>query len=65
MCAGIAPFNFPAMIPLWMFPIAIACGNTFVLKPSERVSGAADYLARMIKEINLPKGVFNIVHGGF
>jgi malonate-semialdehyde dehydrogenase (acetylating)/methylmalonate-semialdehyde dehydrogenase len=48
-----------------MFPIAIACGNTFVLKPSERVSGAADYLARMIKEINLPKGVFNIVHGGF
>ena len=65
VCAGIAPFNFPAMVPLWMFPFAITCGNTFVLKPSERVAGAADYLAKLFQEINLPKGVVNIVQGGF
>lgn len=65
VCAGIAPFNFPAMIPLWMFPIAITCGNTFVLKPSEKVAGATDHLMKLIQEINLPKGVLNVVQGGF
>jgi malonate-semialdehyde dehydrogenase (acetylating)/methylmalonate-semialdehyde dehydrogenase len=65
VCAGICPFNFPLMIPLWMFPLAITCGNTYVLKPSEKVGGAADMLTHAIKEIGLPKGVFNIVHGGF
>lgn len=65
VCAGVAAFNFPAMIPLWMFPLAITCGNTFVLKPSERVGGAVDHLCRLIKEIHLPKGVFNVVQGGF
>jgi len=65
VCAGVAAFNFPAMIPLWMFPLAITCGNTFVLKPSERVAGAVDHLAKLTKEINLPKGVFNVVQGGF
>ena len=65
VCAGVAPFNFPAMVPMWMFPFAITCGNTFLLKPSERVAGAADYLTRLTQEINLPKGVFNVVHGGF
>ena len=49
VCAGVAPFNFPAMIPLWMFPLAITCGNTFVLKPSERVAGATDHLMKLIK----------------
>lgn len=53
------------MIPLWMFPIAITCGNTYVLKPSEKVAGATDLLTHAIKEIGLPKGVFNVVHGGF
>jgi malonate-semialdehyde dehydrogenase (acetylating)/methylmalonate-semialdehyde dehydrogenase len=61
--AGITPFNFPIMVPLWMHPIAIACGNTFVLKPSERVPGASDYVARLYKEAGLPDGVFNVVHG--
>lgn len=65
VCAGVAPFNFPAMIPLWMFPFAITCGNTYVLKPSERVAGATDYLAKLLQEINLPKGVVNVVQGGF
>lgn len=63
--AGVCPFNFPAMIPLWMFPFAITCGNTFVIKPSEKVAQSTDYLAKLLQEINLPKGVFNIVHGGF
>lgn len=49
VCAGVSAFNFPAMIPLWMFPFAITCGNTYVLKPSERVSGAADHLARLLQ----------------
>ena len=62
--AGIAPFNFPAMIPLWMFPLATACGNTVVLKPSERDPGATMLLAEMAQEAGLPKGVLNIVHGG-
>ena len=65
VCAGITPFNFPAMIPLWMFPLAIACGNTYVMKPSERVGGTLDLMGHLLKEINLPKGVVNIVHGGF
>ena len=63
VCAGITPFNFPAMVPLWMFPIAIACGNTFVLKPSERVPSAAGRLAALLDEAGLPNGVLNIVHG--
>jgi malonate-semialdehyde dehydrogenase (acetylating)/methylmalonate-semialdehyde dehydrogenase len=61
--AGITPFNFPAMVPLWMFPLALACGNTFVLKPSERDPSASILLAEMLKEAGLPDGVFNVVHG--
>ena len=61
--AGITPFNFPAMVPLWMFPLAIACGNTFVLKPSERDPSASILMAEMLKEAGLPDGVFNVVHG--
>jgi malonate-semialdehyde dehydrogenase (acetylating)/methylmalonate-semialdehyde dehydrogenase len=61
--AGITPFNFPAMVPMWMFPVAIACGNTFVLKPSERDPSASMVLARMWQEAGLPDGVFNVVHG--
>jgi len=65
VCGGIAPFNFPAMIPLWMFPISIACGNTFILKPSERAPSTAMLMAELTAEANLPKGVFNIVNGDF
>ncbi|GLS27594.1 CoA-acylating methylmalonate-semialdehyde dehydrogenase [Marinibactrum halimedae] len=61
--AGITPFNFPAMVPLWMFPLAIVCGNTFVLKPSERDPSCAIYLAELLKEAGLPDGVFNVVNG--
>ncbi|MBB5065743.1 CoA-acylating methylmalonate-semialdehyde dehydrogenase [Granulicella mallensis] len=61
--AGITPFNFPAMVPMWMFPIALACGNTFVLKPSERDPSASILLAEMLKEAGLPDGVFSVVHG--
>jgi malonate-semialdehyde dehydrogenase (acetylating)/methylmalonate-semialdehyde dehydrogenase len=61
--AGITPFNFPAMVPMWMYPIALACGNTFVLKPSERDPSAANLMAAMLKEAGLPDGVFNVVHG--
>jgi len=61
--AGITPFNFPAMVPMWMFPIAIACGNTFILKPSERDPSAPMLLARLWAEAGLPEGVFNVVHG--
>jgi malonate-semialdehyde dehydrogenase (acetylating)/methylmalonate-semialdehyde dehydrogenase len=61
--AGITPFNFPAMVPMWMFPIALACGNTFVLKPSERDPSASLLLAEMLRESGLPDGVFNVVHG--
>ena len=61
--AGITPFNFPAMVPMWMFPVAIACGNTFVLKPSERDPSAAMLIAQLWAEAGLPDGVFNIVHG--
>ncbi|XP_057527368.1 methylmalonate-semialdehyde dehydrogenase [acylating], mitochondrial [Amaranthus tricolor] len=63
VCAGICPFNFPAMIPLWMFPVAIACGNTYILKPSEKDPGASIMLAKLAKEAGLPDGVLNIVHG--
>jgi malonate-semialdehyde dehydrogenase (acetylating)/methylmalonate-semialdehyde dehydrogenase len=61
--AGITPFNFPAMVPMWMFPMAIACGNTFVLKPSEKDPSASILLARLLKEAGLPDGVFNVVNG--
>nr|XP_048335087.1 uncharacterized protein LOC107425045 isoform X2 [Ziziphus jujuba var. spinosa] len=63
VCAGICPFNFPAMIPLWMFPIAVTCGNTFVLKPCEKNPGASMILAALAMEAGLPDGVLNIVHG--
>jgi malonate-semialdehyde dehydrogenase (acetylating)/methylmalonate-semialdehyde dehydrogenase len=62
--AGITPFNFPAMVPMWMFPIAIGCGNTFVLKPSEKDPSASLMLAEMMAEAGLPDGVFNVVQGG-
>jgi len=61
--AGITPFNFPAMVPMWMYPIAIACGNTFVLKPSERDPSAPMFACELLKEAGLPDGVLNIVHG--
>jgi malonate-semialdehyde dehydrogenase (acetylating)/methylmalonate-semialdehyde dehydrogenase len=61
--AGITPFNFPMMVPLWMMPNAIACGNTFVLKPSERVPSASVVLSELAKEAGVPDGVFNLVHG--
>lgn len=61
--AGITPFNFPAMVPLWMAPMAIVCGNTFVLKPSERDPSSSMLLARLFKEAGVPDGVFNVVHG--
>ncbi|WP_414827543.1 CoA-acylating methylmalonate-semialdehyde dehydrogenase [Alteromonas sp. H39] len=64
VCAGITPFNFPAMIPLWMFPMAIACGNTFVLKPSEQDPQTPMKLAELFMEAGAPAGVLNIVHGG-
>ncbi|HSS67667.1 MAG TPA: CoA-acylating methylmalonate-semialdehyde dehydrogenase [Nocardioidaceae bacterium] len=63
VCAGITPFNFPIMVPLWMHPVAIATGNTFVLKPSERDPGASDLVAELYAEAGLPDGVFNVVHG--
>jgi malonate-semialdehyde dehydrogenase (acetylating) / methylmalonate-semialdehyde dehydrogenase len=62
--AGITPFNFPAMVPLWMHPIAIATGNTFILKPSERDPSAANFVAGLYRRAGLPDGVFNVVHGG-
>ena len=61
--AGITPFNFPAMVPMWMWAPAIACGNTFVLKPSEKDPSASTYVAELLKEAGLPDGVFNVVHG--
>ncbi len=61
--AGITPFNFPAMVPIWMFANAIACGNTFVLKPSEKDPSVSMYLAELLKEAGVPDGVFNVVHG--
>ncbi|NDQ56530.1 MAG: CoA-acylating methylmalonate-semialdehyde dehydrogenase [Acidipila sp.] len=64
VCVGIPPFNFPAMVPMWMFPIAIACGNTFVMKPSERVPRTVVRLIELLYETGLPAGVCNLVHGG-
>ena len=61
--AGITPFNFPAMVPMWMWAPALACGNTFVLKPSEKDPSASFYTAELLKEAGLPDGVFNVVHG--
>ena len=63
VCAGITPFNFPAMVPMWMFPVAIACGNTFILKPSEKDPSVSMEIALLLKEAGLPKGVFNIING--
>jgi len=63
VCAGITPFNFPAMVPMWMFPISIACGNTFILKPSEKDPSCSIKLAQLFKEAGLPDGVFNVVNG--
>ncbi|MDX1267554.1 MAG: CoA-acylating methylmalonate-semialdehyde dehydrogenase [Oceanisphaera sp.] len=62
--AGITPFNFPAMVPLWMYPMAIACGNCFILKPSEKDPGASLLIAQLLEEAGLPKGVIGVVHGG-
>ncbi|MEI7217571.1 CoA-acylating methylmalonate-semialdehyde dehydrogenase [Pectobacterium carotovorum] len=64
VCVGITPFNFPAMVPMWMFPIALATGNTFVLKPSEKDPSLSLLLAQLLKEAGLPDGVFNVVQGG-
>jgi malonate-semialdehyde dehydrogenase (acetylating)/methylmalonate-semialdehyde dehydrogenase len=61
--AGITPFNFPAMVPMWMFPLAIACGNAFILKPSEKDPSASNFCAELLAEAGLPPGVFNVVHG--
>ena len=63
VCAGITPFNFPAMVPMWMFPVALACGNTFILKPSERDPTMSLRMAELLQEAGLPDGVFNVVHG--
>ncbi|MDQ6685795.1 MAG: CoA-acylating methylmalonate-semialdehyde dehydrogenase, partial [Pseudomonadota bacterium] len=63
IAAGITPFNFPCMVPLWMFPVAIACGNAFILKPSERDPSASLFMAELFKEAGLPDGIFNIVQG--
>src|SRR5215813_523754 len=63
VCVGITPYNFPCMVPLWMFPVALACGNTFVLKPSEKVPLSSVRLGELLAEAGLPDGVFNIVHG--
>src|SRR3954463_9701584 len=64
VCVGITPFNFPAMVPMWMFPLAIACGNTFVLKPSEKVPLTVVLIVELLEKAGLPKGVLNLVHGG-
>src|SRR5262249_8640298 len=64
VCAGITPFNFPVMVPLWMVPVALACGNTFILKPSEKVPLSAVRLGELLTDSGLPPGVFNLVHGG-
>jgi malonate-semialdehyde dehydrogenase (acetylating)/methylmalonate-semialdehyde dehydrogenase len=63
VCAGITPFNFPVMVPLWMFPMAIACGNSFILKPSEKVPSASIRMAELFHEAGLPDGVLNVLHG--
>jgi len=63
VCAGITPFNFPAMVPMWMYPVAIACGNTFILKPSERDPGVSEIVYELFREAGFPDGVLNVVHG--
>src|SRR5437660_1852455 len=63
VCAGITPFNFPAMVPMWMLPMALACGNAFILKPSEKDPSAANLIAELLKQSGLPDGVFSVVHG--
>src|SRR5258706_10228324 len=63
VAAGITPFNFPCMVPCWMFPVALACGNTFVLKPSERDPSPSLFMAELLQEAGLPDGVFNVVQG--
>ena len=63
VCAGITPFNFPVMVPLWMFPMALACGNAFILKPSDKDPSPSIRMAELLKEAGLPDGVFNVVHG--
>ncbi len=63
VAAGITPFNFPVMVPMWMYPLAIACGNAFILKPSEKDPSASNFCARLFQEAGLPDGVFNVVHG--
>ena len=62
--AGITPFNFPAMVPMWMYPMAIACGNSFILKPSEKDPSASLIMAELLQQAGLPDGVFNVVQGG-
>src|SRR3954447_20954524 len=64
VCVGITPFNFPAMVPMWMFPLALGCGNTFVLKPSEKVPLTVVMIIELLEQAGLPKGVLNLVHGG-
>src|SRR4029079_16596106 len=61
--AGITPFNFPAMVPMWMFGNALACGNTFILKPSEKDPSASVFIAELLAEAGVPEGVFNVIHG--
>ena len=63
MAVGITPFNFPAMVPMWMFPLALACGNAFILKPSEKDPSASLLMAEWLTEAGLPDGVFNVLHG--
>jgi malonate-semialdehyde dehydrogenase (acetylating) / methylmalonate-semialdehyde dehydrogenase len=63
VCAGITPFNFPAMVPMWMFPFAIACGNSFILKPSEKVPMTPTRTAELLHDAGLPEGVYNLIHG--
>merc|ERR1719376_629551 len=63
VCAGIAPFNFPAMVPLWMFPMATICGNTYIMKPSERDPTACLALVELLKDAGMPDGVVNVIHG--
>ncbi len=64
VCVGITPFNFPVMVPLWMFPNAIACGNTFILKPSDRNPSAPEFIIKLMNEAGFPKGVVNLINGG-
>ena len=64
VCVGITPFNFPAMVPMWMYPFAIACGNAFVLKPSEKVPMTPTRIIELLGEAGLPPGVLNLIHGG-